>query len=186
MTGIVVPPIFMRVANDLATGMLRSELTTRDRDEMLGLLQSHFDGVTPLQFDADLDSKDWVLRITRDDALVGFSTLKAAQTEARAGVVPERPIVHGAMIVIAAFLLIIPGFLTDIVGILLFLPFIRDFAWSLVRPHVTVMRESRFTYRSSTKGEASPRSTVIDLDERDYRHDPNRSSPWSVDDERKD
>lgn len=81
MTGIVVPPIVMRVANDVATGMLRSELTARDREEMLGLLQSHFEGVTPLQFDADLDTKDWVLRITRDDMLVGFSTLKAYTTE---------------------------------------------------------------------------------------------------------
>jgi len=116
----------------------------------------------------------------------GAGVLRRLQTESQSGTDPAREIVHGAMIVIAAFLLILPGFLTDIVGILLFLPFIRDFAWSLVRPHVTVMRESRFAYRSSTKGEASPRSTVIDLDERDYRHDPNRSSPWSVDDERKD
>lgn len=116
----------------------------------------------------------------------GAGILRRLQTESQDGRNPAREIVHGAMMVIAAFLLIIPGFLTDIVGILLFLPFIRDFAWSLVRPHVTDMRESRFTYRSSTKGEASPRSTVIDLDERDYRHDPNRSSPWSVDDERKD
>ncbi len=80
MTGIVVPPIFMRVANDIATGMLRTDLTPQDRDEMSGLLESHFDGVTQSQFDADLDSKDWVLRITRDDTLVGFSTLKAYTT----------------------------------------------------------------------------------------------------------
>lgn len=116
----------------------------------------------------------------------GAGILRRLQTESQDGRSPAREIVHGAMIVIAAFLLIIPGFLTDFVGILLFLPFVRDFAWSLVRPHVTVMRESRFTYRASSNGEASPRSTVIDLDERDYRHDPNRPSPWSVDDERKD
>lgn len=116
----------------------------------------------------------------------GAGVLRRLQTESQKGADPAREIVHGAMIVIAAFLLIIPGFITDVVGILLFVPFVRDFAWSLVKPHVTVMRESRFSYRSSSKGPAAPRATVIDLDEEDYHHDPNRQSPWSVDDGRKD
>lgn len=116
----------------------------------------------------------------------GAGVLRRLQTESQKGADPAREIVHGAMIVIAAFLLIIPGFITDVVGILLFVPFVRDFAWSLVKPHVTVMRESRFSYRSASKGPAAPRATVIDLDEEDYHHDPNRQSPWSVDDGRKD
>ena len=116
----------------------------------------------------------------------GAGVLRRLQTESQSGTDPAREIVHGAMIVIAAFLLIIPGFLTDMVGILLFVPFLRDFAWSLIKPHVTVIREGRFSYRSSPQGPASPRSTIIDLDEDDYRHDPNRQSPWSVDDGRKD
>jgi UPF0716 protein FxsA len=116
----------------------------------------------------------------------GAGVLRRLQTESQNGTDPAREIVHGAMIVIAAFLLIIPGFITDIVGILLFVPFVRDFAWSLMKPHVTVMRESRFSYRSSSKGPAAPRATVIDLDEDDYHHDQKRQSPWSVDDGRKD
>ncbi|PJI40049.1 MAG: membrane protein FxsA [Rhizobium sp.] len=116
----------------------------------------------------------------------GAGVLRRLQTESQKGADPAREIVHGAMIVIAAFLLIIPGFITDVVGILLFVPFVRDFAWSLVKPHVTVMRESRFSYRSSSKGPAAPRATVIDLDEDDYHHDQKRQSPWSVDDGRKD
>lgn len=116
----------------------------------------------------------------------GAGILRRLQTESRKGTDPAREIVHGAMIVIAAFLLIIPGFLTDVVGILLFVPFVRDFAWSVVKPHVTVMRESRFSYRSSSTSPSTPRSTVIDLDEEDYHHDRNRQSPWSVDDGRKD
>ncbi|WP_454748160.1 FxsA family protein [Ciceribacter selenitireducens] len=116
----------------------------------------------------------------------GAGVLRRLQAESQKGTDPARAIVHGAMIVIAAFLLIIPGFITDVVGILLFVPFVRDFAWSLVKPHVTVMRESRFSYRSSSKGPAAQRATVIDLDEEDYHHDPNRQSPWSVDDGRKD
>lgn len=116
----------------------------------------------------------------------GAGVLRRLQTESQNGTDPAREIVHGAMIVIAAFLLIIPGFITDIVGILLFVPFVRDFAWSLMKPHVTVMRESRFSYRSSSKGPAATRATVIDLDEDDYHHDQKRQSPWSVDDGRKD
>lgn len=116
----------------------------------------------------------------------GAGVLRRLQTESQKGTHPAREIVHGAMIVIAAFLLIIPGFITDVVGVLLFVPLVRDFAWSLVKPHVTVMRESRFSYRSSPKGPAAPRPTVIDLDEEDYHHDQNRQSPWSVDDGRKD
>ncbi|GEO86588.1 MULTISPECIES: FxsA family protein [Alphaproteobacteria] len=119
----------------------------------------------------------------------GAGILRRLQSESRNGADPGREIVHGAMIVIAAFLLIIPGFLTDIVGILLFLPFIRDFAWKLVKPHVAVVRESRFSYQasSSTSNDQSPsESTTIDLDENDFHRGPNRQSPWSLDKGRKD
>lgn len=116
----------------------------------------------------------------------GAGILRRLRTESRSGTDPAREIVHGAMIVIAAFLLIVPGFLTDIVGILLFVPFVRDFAWSLAKPHVTLVHESRFSHRSSSEDRASHRSTIIDLDKDDYRHDPKRRSPWSVGDGRKD
>jgi hypothetical protein len=72
----------MQVASDIATAVAVESLTPRDRDEMFALLQAHFEGVTQAQFDADLDRKDWALRITRDDVLVGFSTLQAYSTVA--------------------------------------------------------------------------------------------------------
>ena len=113
----------------------------------------------------------------------GAGVLQRLQTESVKGTDPAREIVHGAMIVVAAILLIIPGFITDIVGILLFLPFVRDFAWSLVRPNITVMRESRFSYRARPDDGAPTRATVIDLDSDDYRHEPQGQSPWSRNDE---
>lgn len=113
----------------------------------------------------------------------GAGVLRRLQTESVKGTDPAREIVHGAMIVVAAILLIIPGFITDIVGILLFLPFVRDLAWSLVRPNITVMRESRFSYRARSDDGAPTRATVIDLDSDDYRHDPQGRSPWSRNDE---
>ena len=54
----------------------RAALTPAQRDEMLRLMDAHFHGVTVEQFNRDLDEKDWVLRFTRDDQLIGFSTLQ--------------------------------------------------------------------------------------------------------------
>ena len=54
----------------------RSTLTPSQRDEMLRLMDSHFHGVTAEQFQRDLDEKDWALRFTRYDQLIGFSTLQ--------------------------------------------------------------------------------------------------------------
>ena len=56
----------------------------------------------------------------------GRSTWVQLRTEAAAGEVPTIPIVHGAMILVAGALLLTPGFLTDIVGLLLLVPAIRE------------------------------------------------------------
>ncbi len=68
-----------------------------------------------------------------------LSTLRAAQTEARAGRLPEREIVHRAMIALAGILLILPGFVTDVVGLLLFLPPVRDLVWRRLRSRIVVV-----------------------------------------------
>lgn len=73
----------------------------------------------------------------------GIGLLQRIRTETAAGRVPDREMVHGAMLVLAAILLIVPGFVSSTIGILLFIPFIRDFmwenscaaAWSLRHPH---------------------------------------------------
>lgn len=39
---------------------------------------------------------------------------------------PSRPLAHGMMLMIAGVLLIVPGFLTDIVALLLLIPTVRD------------------------------------------------------------
>lgn len=54
----------------------RAALTRTQRHEMLRLMDAHFHGVTVEQFNHDLDEKDWVLRFTRDDQLIGFSTMQ--------------------------------------------------------------------------------------------------------------
>ena len=50
------------------------------RDEMFALLSHHFEGVTREQFEIDLNEKNNVILLRRDDRLVGFSTLLAYET----------------------------------------------------------------------------------------------------------
>jgi hypothetical protein len=59
----------------------RAALSTAHRDEMHALLAQHFCGVTREQFDHDLEEKNWVVEIRRDDRLLGFSTLLVEQAE---------------------------------------------------------------------------------------------------------
>lgn len=56
----------------------------------------------------------------------GLSVLRRAQTAADRGEAPVGAVFEGFCIVVAGVLLIIPGFLTDIVGLALFVPFLRN------------------------------------------------------------
>ncbi|MSU59982.1 MAG: GNAT family N-acetyltransferase [Pedosphaera sp.] len=60
--------------------MPRDELTAAQVREMFELLAQHFDGVTQAQFAHDLAEKNRVILLTRDERLVGFSTLLASTT----------------------------------------------------------------------------------------------------------
>ena len=67
---------------------------------------------------------------------MAFSRKIGQQIEA--GRTPAAKLAHGVMVVIAGILLLIPGFVTDILGILLFIPPIRDFGWHLIKDRITV------------------------------------------------
>lgn len=56
----------------------------------------------------------------------GLSVLRRAQAAADRGELPVGAVFEGFCIVTAAILLIVPGFLTDVVGLLLFVPFLRN------------------------------------------------------------
>jgi hypothetical protein len=59
----------------------REDLAPSQRDEMFTLLAEHFDGVTRGQFERDLEDKNWVVQIRREDRLVGFSTLAVEEID---------------------------------------------------------------------------------------------------------
>ena len=55
----------------------------------------------------------------------GFNTLKSGVSQLVRNELPIYEMISGATLAFAAFLLILPGFATDIIGILLILPFTR-------------------------------------------------------------
>ncbi|MBB3313818.1 UPF0716 protein FxsA [Rhizobium sp. BK196] len=115
----------------------------------------------------------------------GISILRRMSAEGRNGTMPGRELLNPAMTVIAALLLIIPGFLSDILAILLLIPQVRNLFWrSIAKRFVVVDLGSRgfsssshpdFQSRSGKPGD----SKVVDLDEEDYHRQPNGKSPWS-------
>lgn len=105
----------------------------------------------------------------------GFGVLRRVQAEINAGRDPGRELASGAMILLAGILLLLPGFLTDIVGILLFIPPVREAIWRLLKGRV-----GTWTYFSpGASGARRARgSQTIDLDPDDYSRSGDPDSPW--------
>ena len=61
----------------------------------------------------------------------GLNTLKSAMSQIVTNKLPIYEIISGASIALGAFLLIIPGFLTDSLGFLLLVPFTRKILFNL-------------------------------------------------------
>ncbi|MBO9100409.1 MULTISPECIES: FxsA family protein [Rhizobium] len=110
----------------------------------------------------------------------GLSILRRLSMASRDGAAPARDLVHGAMVVVAAFLLLVPGFFTDILGLLLFIPGVRDLAWKFLSRRIVILGSSPAFNRSRGAPE-KPNSSgpVVDLDADDFRRGPNPGSPWS-------
>ena len=56
----------------------------------------------------------------------GLAVWMRVREDLAAGLVPGRQLVHGAMVLVGGALLLTPGFLTDAVGFLLMIPFVRE------------------------------------------------------------
>ena len=69
----------------------------------------------------------------------GFGVLMRLRQAGQDGRAPGKEVLDAAMIVVAGILLLIPGFLTDIVGLALFLPPVRSFLWNRLIRNVVVV-----------------------------------------------
>jgi UPF0716 protein FxsA len=101
----------------------------------------------------------------------GIATLVRIRAELDAGRPPARPLAEGAVLAVASLLLILPGFISDIVGLLLLAPWVRGALWRLVAKRVEI--------RTAQRGGHPPRQRgVIDLDRGEYASAPRPDSPW--------
>ena len=108
----------------------------------------------------------------------GFGALARIRATMEAGGSPGRDLVHAVMIMSAGFLLLLPGFITDCIGLLLFIPPVREFAWRLVRQRIVVVE-------TAATGRRQQRGNTIDLDAEDFSRDAETPRPRpAIDDDR--
>lgn len=103
----------------------------------------------------------------------GLSVLARIRDDISHDRVPAEAIGDGAMILIGGILLLIPGFVTDIVGLLLLVPPVRRLVWRIAMRNVRI--ETATVRRPGSPG------PVVDLDTSAYRDlggRPSPQSPW--------
>jgi UPF0716 protein FxsA len=107
----------------------------------------------------------------------GMKALARIQIELAANRVPSKELVQGVMILLAGLLLMTPGFLTDMLGLLLFIPPVRDAVWRFLSARVNVQTfGGGFAQRGAGRAEPG----VVDLDEDEYQREGDPDSPWSI------
>ena len=126
----------------------------------------------------------WTLLLILVTAVIGTLLLRAqglgllarAQGEIAAGRVPARELVHGVMLLVAGVLLLTPGFITDALGFLLFVPPLRDWGWRHLRSRLSLRTVMGGAMGGMGAGRMrrgpDPRrggDGTIDLGEEDYR-----------------
>lgn len=127
--------------------------------------------------------------------LQGFALIARIRGEMQANRVPGRDLAHGAMLLAAGLLLLTPGFVTDTIGFLLFVPPIRDaisgFVAARMKEAVIVQATGRrpgpdfgsagrpMPGDPSRSGPNGP--DIVELDPDDFERKPDPSSPWSAD-----
>ena len=104
----------------------------------------------------------------------GFSVLARVQREVAQGHMPARELVHGFMIMVAGMLLLTPGFVTDTLGLLLFIPPVRDAAWRFIRSRIVIIGTGG--RGGESRGPSGGRT--IELDRDDYKRSGTDNSPW--------
>ncbi len=123
----------------------------------------------------------------------GLSVLTSAQTTLNKGGAPVNEILNGILLAVAGLFLLIPGFVTDGIGFLLFLPPLRTLvaAWLGSRinisghpghrpggnSHTTTIIDGDFQVVEDDPQKTKPAETLIEGDEK-----PNPDSPWSKSD----
>jgi UPF0716 protein FxsA len=101
----------------------------------------------------------------------GVATLRRIRAELDAGRQPAPPLVDGALLAVAALLIMAPGFVSDATGVALLVP--------AVRRNIRRLAARRFrplTPRPAAEGRSG--GPVIELDRSEYERGAAAESPW--------
>jgi UPF0716 protein FxsA len=82
----------------------------------------------------------------------GIGVYRRVREQLRAGVVPAADLVNGLLVLVAGLLLIVPGFVTDAVGLLLLLPPVRAGVRAILRRRYAVRAANRVVKVVNTRG----------------------------------
>lgn len=118
----------------------------------------------------------------------GLATLASGRAQMDAGQLPTRELFDGLCLLFAGALLLTPGFVTDAVGMLLFVPAVRDAIRGWFRRHVAARGETRVwvdgreVHRGARRGPRSGpgqathpgRDAVIDVDYQEIDGEPDQ------------
>lgn len=99
----------------------------------------------------------------------GLAVLMQLRGNVAAGKLPGQTIADAALIGVAAVLLILPGFLSDVVGLSLLVPPIRAWIYKSLAGNFTVVQTTGFRAQPSPEDGRIKGPGVIDLDDEDYR-----------------
>lgn len=111
--------------------------------------------------------------------LQGFGIVTQMRRTLDEGRLPGRELVHGVMVLAAGVLLLTPGLVTDLLGLLLFIPVVRDAVWAFVKNRIVIVggTETRRGYHYEYR-----QTRTIDLDAQEYTTS-SGSSPWQPKDD---
>ncbi|WP_455466166.1 FxsA family protein [Bartonella sp. B39] len=109
----------------------------------------------------------------------GLSILKNIQRELIQGHTLENDIIDDTFIIIGAILLILPGFVSDILGILFLIKPIRPVVWYLFSSLSNKMN----THTKNNTNAQNESEKIIDLKAEDYKIHDTTESPWRKNDD---
>ena len=99
----------------------------------------------------------------------GLSVLMQLRGNVAAGKLPGKAIADAMLISVAAVLLVLPGFLSDVVGLALLLPPVRHLIYQGLASKFTVVQASGFSTQPSPEDGRIRSPDTIDLDDEEYR-----------------
>ncbi len=142
----------------------------------------------------------------------GLKVLADAQNTLNQGGMPIEPAIHGVFLLISGLTLLTPGFMTDAIGLILFIPPVRlwlgrkIFNWLKDHAQVHVYQQQQSSgFSDGFSGHEQPFTppfqepgfhptgapdqpegpSIVDLDDDDFRGEPDDTSPWAQGPDRK-